>query len=82
MNVDAIGWIPTQQALPDVNHVAGSNERVVDQTGPIAHRNGAVAVSGGQWRSVAVSGCGVEKNHLELSRVLHKYRGEYSYLMV
>ena len=42
----------------------------------------SVAVSGGQWRSVAVSGCGVEKNHLELSRVLHKYRGEYSYLMV
>jgi hypothetical protein len=53
LNVDAIGWIPPQQALPDVNHVAGSNERVVfpksDQTGPIAHRNGAVAVSGGQW---------------------------------
>ena len=42
----------------------------------------SVAVSGGQWRSVAVSGCGVEKNHLELSRVLHKYSGEYSYLMV
>jgi hypothetical protein len=23
-----------------------------------------------RWRSVAVSGCGVEKNHLELSRVV------------
>ena len=57
-----------RSSRPDVNHVAGSNERVgnfpkSDQTGPIAH-DGAVAVAVGltTWSSV---------------ELLHKYRGEY-----